>query len=210
MCATNISVYQVMKKETDMASKDNVTTSAPIPVAPVQHKDETRKAGFWISQLFVLLATVIGVYLASSQGFKQALAYGEAQATRTNYYLRQSLRNELESNLAPVRDYLTAIASGSASSRNQPIALETFIMDCLRNSPATLETPSELLSESRKFHRDVEDIQKKIANQFYALGEGKDKMEAVLAHMEKDVLPKFDADLRALKNRLDASGIAVR
>lgn len=193
-----------------MANNDSINASASAPVIPPHPRDDTRRAAFWISQLFVLLATVLGVYLASSQGFKQALAYGEVQATRTNYYLRQSLRNELEANLAPVRDYLTAIASGSASSRNQPIALETFIMDCLRNSPATLETPSDLLAESRKFYRDVEDIQKKIASQFYALGEGQDKMEAVLTHMEKDVLPRFDKDLQALRTRLLASGIKAQ
>lgn len=60
--------------------KPNDMPTAPVPPATESYPrpaDETKKASFWISQCFILLATVLGVYLASSQGFKQALAYGE-------------------------------------------------------------------------------------------------------------------------------------
>lgn len=183
-------------------------TSPAVGVYPAP-RDETKKLSFWVSQIFILLATVVGVYLASSQGFKQAVAYGELQSAKTNYFLRQSLRNEIGRNIPLVRAYADAIGTGSPSARNQPINLDTFVWDCMANSSATLETPPELLSESRKFYRDVADIRKLIADQTIAIGVGKERLDAVLAHMEKDVLPKFDADIQALKKHLKDNNITV-
>lgn len=183
--------------------------SASAPVVVAQAKADTKKLSFWVSQLFILLATILGVYLASSQGFKQALAYGNIQSDKANYYLRKSMRDEIAKNLKPVREYLERISTGSPSARNQPVVMDTFVWECLKSSSSTLETPSDLLSEGRQFYTDVADIQKKVADSTYALGQGKEKMEAVLNHMEKNVLPKFDSNLKSIKSRLLARGVEL-
>lgn len=189
-----------------------------IPVAPTpptteiypRSTDEAKKASFWISQLFILLATVVGVYLASSQGFKQALAYGEVQSARSNYYLRKSLRNEIADNITILEKYMDSIKGGSPSAREAPLNLDTFVMDCLKNSPNTLETPSELLRETRAFYRGVAEVQEKIANQTFAVGYGNQQLEALKNRMQQEVLPEFDKDLSGLQKRLAESGINVK
>lgn len=172
--------------------------------------DETKKASFWISQLFILLATVLGVYLASSQGFKQALAYGDVQSAKANYYLRKSMRNEIADNIAVLESYMKGLESGSPSARQAPLNLDTFIWECLKNSDHTLETPTELLRESRKFYRGAEEVHQKIANGTYAAGYGREQLRGLVDKVRNEVLPGFDADLDGLRKFLAGRGVEVK
>ena len=186
------------------------TPSVPPQEIYPRHVDETKKASFWISQVFILLATIIGVYLASSQGFKQALAYGEVQSARSNYYLRQSLRNEIADNLLIVEGYMERLGTGAPSARETPLNLDVFVWECLKTSSNTLETPSELLRGSRAFYRGIAETHEKIANQTYAIGYGREQMQRLVDQVKKEVLPAFDKDLAALRQSLAKSGIAVK
>lgn len=185
----------------------------PTPGPAVEYRsgrDEARKLSFWISQIFILLATVLGVYLASSQGFRQAIAYGDVQSTRNNYYLRKSLQSEITDNIALVREYMKRLETGGLPARKEPFSLDTFIWDSMKNSSATLETPPELLRESRQFYRGVAELQQKISDSTYGVKVGNQKLAELADHMEKDVLPKFDTDLAALRKRLAEFNIAVQ
>ena len=183
------------------------------PTTPVTEcfvpRDETKKLSFWISQIFILMATVLGVYLASSQGFKQALAYGEIQAVRNNFYLRKSLQGELSDNIPLVRDYMTKVEKGNLADRKTPFSLDTFVWESMKNSTSTLETPPELLRESRKFYRGVADVQQKIADNTYSGKFGAEKLGELVDNMEKNVLPKFTSDLQTLQKWLRDRGIEV-
>ncbi|MCC8190166.1 MAG: hypothetical protein LIP77_05940 [Planctomycetes bacterium] len=183
---------------------------SPVPPAPeIHYRDETKKLSFWVSQCFILLATVLGVYLASSQGFRQALAYGEIQAARNSYYLRKSLQSEIADNLPLIREYMEKIDKGNLADRKAPFALDTFVWESMKNSSATLETPPELLRESRKFYRDVADIQQKVANNVIGHKVGVRQLEEIVNHMEETVLPQFAADLNAMAARLRQNGVTV-
>lgn len=188
----------------------NPSDVTPPPVYIPEPKDETKKLSFWVSQIFILLATIMGVYLASSQGFRQALAYGEVQSARNNFYLRKSLQGEIVDNLPLIREYLARLQTGGLPARQAPFSLDTFVWESMKNSSSTLETPPELLRESRKFYRGVAEIQRKIADNTYGVKKGTELMEGIAAHMEKEVLPKFDADLKALQARLRSSGVEVQ
>lgn len=184
-----------------------------VPIPPSEAKvpalDETKKLSFWVSQLFILLATVLGVYLASSQGFRQALAYGEIQAARSNYYLRASLRGEIADNLPLVREYMQSIKTGGPQARKAPMNLETFVWESMRNSPATLETPPELLREASRFYRELGELERKAADNSLGIQVLADRLRAVVDRVEKDLLPKFDADAVGLRKRLAEGGLRV-
>ena len=191
----------------------NPTDLTPQPVAPVlevHQKDETKKVSFWVSQLFILLATVVGVYLASSQGFRQALAYGEIQADKGNYFLRKSLKGEIEDNIVLVREYMQRLDTGGIQARQASFRLDTFVWENMKFSSSTLETPPELLRESRQFYRGVADIQEKIANNTYGVKKGTELLTDLLKRMEDEVLPKFGTDLAALQKGLRDRGVEVK
>lgn len=183
--------------------------SAPITENALPHRDEARKLSFWISQCFILVATVLGVYLASSQGFKQALAYGDVQAARNNYYLRKSLQSELSDNIALVREYMVKVEKGNLADRKAPFALDTFVWESMKNSSSTLETPPELLRGSRQFYRGVADLQQKIADSAVSGKVGSDRLGALVDDLEKNVLPKFTSDMDGLRKWLAERGVQV-
>lgn len=170
---------------------------------------EVKKVSFWVSQIFIVLATVLGVFLAANQGFKQAMAFENIRNDRNNYYLRLSLKNEIADNIALLRGYADKIKSGHLADRKTPFKPDTFVWDSMKNSPSTLETPPELLSESRNFYRSAEDIQRKVADNTYSHTHGIKLVNELVGHMESDVLPKFEDDLSGLRTRLGKAGINV-
>ena len=189
----------------------DMTPASPAPVTEVQYrgKDETKKLSFWVSQLFILAATVLGVYLASNQGFRQALAYGEIQSDKGNYYLLKSLQAELADNLPLVREYVKSLETGGLPARRAPFKLDTFVWESLKSSSSTLETPPELLRESRLFYRGVAEIQGKIADNTYGVKVGSEKLLALVNHMEKDVFPVFTKNMDEIKKGLRARDVIV-
>lgn len=195
-----------------MNPNDVAPPSIPLPESNFKSrdKDESKKFSFWISQFFILLATVLGVYLASSQGFKQALAYGNIQGDRANYYLRKSLQGEIADNLELVREYMKRLKGGSLADRKAPFRLDTFVWENMKYSSATLETPPELLRESRVFYRGIADLQEKIANNTYSADKGIEKLQELVKHMEVDVFPKFADDTAALQKSLQERGVRVQ
>ena len=184
-------------------------TTSPVAEAYQAPRDETKKLSFWVSQLFILLATVVGVYLASSQGFRQALAYGDIQSDKANYYLRKSLRAEITDNLELVREYMKRLETGGLAARQAPFSLDTFVWENMKFSSSTLETPPDLLRESRQFYRGVADLQQKIANNTYSAKTGTQRLTELVERMEKEVLPKFDADIAAVRKKLKDRDVEV-
>ncbi len=171
--------------------------------------NEIRKVSFWVSQIFILAATVAGVYLAANQGFRQAIAYEKLMGDKSNYYLRLSLRNEISDNIELVREYMKRIETGGPAARKAPFKLETFIWESMKFSSATLETPSDLLTESRNFYRTVADIQEKVSTLTFGVETAKKQLTELIERMEKDVLPRFDANIKALSEHLAKNDIEL-
>lgn len=190
------------------------STDIPAPTLPVTENkgmqfDEIRKASFWVGQFFIIIATVLGVYLASTQGFKQAMAYGNLQSARSNYYLRKSLRTEMHDNIALVREYMKRLETGGLPARKAPFSLDTFVWESMKNATATMETPPEMLREARMFYRGVADLHQKIVDNTYGVKVANEKLTEMLDHVEKTVLPMFDADIAKVGKYLQDNGLTV-
>lgn len=171
---------------------------------------EMSKISFWISQIFMLLATVLGVYLAGQQGLKQAVIFEQIQSDRNNYHLRKSLQHELTDNLTLIREYsdsLTGVSTVAAARAN--LDLDTFVWEAMKYSSATLETPSVLLSESRQFYRKTNDVYEKIKSHHYHPEYGRKLLAEIVDHMENSVLPLFEADTRELKDNLARKKVSL-
>lgn len=192
-----------------MKANDVAPPNFPITETQSVRFDEIRKASFWVSQVFILLATVLGVYLASSQGFKQAMAYGNLQAARNNFYLRKSLRIEMNDNLGLVREYMQRLESGGLPARKAPFSLDTFVWDSMKNSPSTMELPPQMLQEARKFYRGVADLQQKVADNTYGVKVANERLTELVEHVEKDVLPMFDVNTKKLEKHLADNGVKL-
>lgn len=168
-----------------------------------QQQSDVKKASFWISQLFIIVATVAGVFLAASQGLRQALQFDGIKSEQNNYYLRKSLQNELSDNVGYIREYV-----GKVNNRVQKPALnlETFVWNSMTYSSTALETPSDLLREAQKFYHQARDIME--TPHFNDMNKAKNLGE-LADHIEKNVLPKFQSDTDRLKKSLGEKGITL-
>lgn len=177
---------------------------------PLQ-QGEVSTLSFWISQVFMIIATVLGVYLAGQQGLAQAVNFEQIQSDKNNYYLRKSLQHELEDNVALLQDYIELLSVPCSRSAAQCYALQLdqFIWQSMKFSNATLETPPELLRESRAFYRQVNDIQQKISQNVYGRSYAAGLLEQQINHMQQVVLPMFEDDLAKLMVVLNANNVEV-
>ncbi|WP_215397502.1 hypothetical protein [Rheinheimera oceanensis] len=176
---------------------------------PLQ-QGEISNLSFWVSQISMIIATVMGVYLAAQQGLQQAVLFEQIQSDKNNYYLRQSLQHELSDNLVLIEKYTEQIKDISVHAvKRYSLVLDTFVWESMKFSPATLETPSALLSESRKFYREVNDIHGKIQTSFYSAHYGTKLLLEQVEHMRTSVLPMFEADTNQLKQALAQQDVEV-
>lgn len=164
---------------------------------------ELNRTSFWISQIFMLIATVLGVYLAAQEGLRQAVAYEYLMSTKSNYYLRQSLADEIQSNIQQVRDWADYAPTVSNNTlKSNPLTLDTFIWDSMKYAPNTLETPSQFLSSTRHFYRESLRISTQLQSFNYSINHGRDLLKKLADNMEQELLPKMHSDIAALKHQL--------
>ncbi|WP_328187039.1 hypothetical protein [Marinobacter sp. OP 3.4] len=170
------------------------------------------KSGFWISQMFVVAATIIGVYLAAHAGLKQAIIFDSLTSQESSYYLRKSLHDELSDNVAALRAYnddtLSRSPPQSELENNRPV-LSRFVWDTMRYSPNTFEIPSPFLTGARRFHLKADEIVRKAEGRVYGAGFASKQLTALLDDVEANLLPNLRANHEALAADLAAQGIDV-
>ncbi|WLQ17068.1 hypothetical protein O5O45_14200 [Hahella aquimaris] len=170
-----------------------------------------KESSFWISQIFMILATVLGVYLAAQEGLNQAIIFDDLTSRQNNYYLRNSLASELQSNLIQARDYAEFVKSPPSRSAIKmfPLKLDLFVWESMRYSPSALETPSQFILEIQRYYREIEDIRGKIESSAYAPHYGAEEMKKRTERMEKEVLPKLLANIDTLRRYLKEHNVPV-
>lgn len=170
------------------------------------------KSGFWIAQMFVVAATIVGVYLAAHAGLKQAIIFDSLTSQESSYYLRKSLHDELADNLAALRLYNDETLSRSPPQpeleNNRPV-LSRFVWDTMRYSPNTFEIPSPFLTGARRFHLKADDIVRKAEGRVYSSHYASQQLSALLENVENNLLPELQANYEALAAELATHGIDV-
>lgn len=166
-------------------------------------RSDVKKASFWVSQIVIIIATVGGVYLAASQGLKQAIQFDAIRSEQNNFYLRTSLKNELADNVGYIRDYITKVNNRVVK---PTLNLETFVWTSMTYSTSSLETPSGLLREAQKFYHTAADI---MANPHFNDMNRAKELGELADHIEKEVLPQFENDADRLRDNLKQKGVDV-
>ena len=164
---------------------------------------DLKQASFWVGQLCIIVATVLGVFLAASQGFKQAMMFDDATTTQSNYYLRKSLSGELAANLG----HIEVFADKVARQVDKPeLVLDTFVWESMTYSRNALETPSDLLAEAQNFYRTVNEI---MTTSYYNNTKRVELLRELSAHIKDNVLPRFERDMEGLRQKLGGYNLQV-
>ena len=120
---------------------------------------------FWIGNFFVVFSTVLGVYLAAHAALETAIQFEAVRADRDSYYVRTSLRNELNYNISVYEEIISNYRKGGARYSkksqwsNHP---EYFVWNSLKSSPALLTTPPEILAGVTRFYKYSELVIEKL------------------------------------------------
>lgn len=181
------------------------------PKQKMDHQDLS-SSGFWIGHLMMIVATITGVYLAAQAGLQQAILFDDVSSRQSNYYLRQSLYEEVKDNIAVLRQYDKEFLSARASVKQvqeNPPRISRYVWQTMKYSPATLETPSFFLGHIRRFYAEVDHIVAQRESFTYAPSYASELMNKQLDHIENDVLPKLEDNIKDLAEYLKQYDVNV-
>lgn len=169
---------------------------------------EIKKASYWLSQVFVIIATIVGVFLAANQGYKLAVEFENNIAVKESYYLQKSLQYELEDNVLVVKSYIESIKGGDPSAKKSPLNLSTLVLENMKYSPITLSTPPEILRATQKFYRDVNEWYDKTSTSIVAVSFGSGKLQAAIEAIEKEI-DGLKENTEQLKRQVEKAGMVL-
>lgn len=187
-----------------------LATTETVKRFPQLDNRELIKTSFWISQVFMIIATIVGVYLAAQEGLSQALAFDNLTNKQNNYYLRHALYDEVSDNVKTINEYADLISAKSPYDLKaiHP-QMASFIWENMRFSPYTLETPSRILSETRRFYMESKEIVTKIENRFYGAKYGAEQIKKLTQRVTEQTLPALKNNYSALAIELKSADIIV-
>ncbi len=171
---------------------------------------ELVKTSFWVSQIFMIIATVAGVYLAAQEGLSQAIKFDSLTNMQNNYHLQHSLYEELKDNVAVMTAYTELIEKEKPYNIKEyhPVMAD-FIWGNMKYSAYTLETPSDILSGARRFYMGSADIVGKIERKFYGPSFGSKQLRSLIEEVETHTLPKLEQSYKKMADELKRAGIDV-
>lgn len=188
-----------------------ISNEADMPKRTIKlDNTELIKTSFWVSQIFIIIATVVGVYLAAQEGLSQAIKFDALSNMQNNYHLRHALYDEVSDNVGILSHYADTVETVSSNSlvKMHP-QMGLFVWDNMRYSANALETPSDILSDIRRLYLESEKIISNIETRHYSVSYGKDQLQNVLSKIKEDTLPKLKTNYETLSKELKDNDIAV-
>lgn len=168
------------------------------------------KSGFWVGQIFMVIATVVGVYLAAQEGLSQALLFENLNSKEKNFYLQHALADEFSDNINTLEGYATLLKDKSPYNIKafHPM-VDTFVWDNMKYSSNALETPSQILSAVRRYNSETALIIEKIENRQFGAQYGADLLIDLNKKVKEGALKKLISNYTQLHDELTEAGIDV-
>lgn len=197
---------QPAHQTTSKTAKPNLTQA----LKTVDNK-ELKSTSFWLNQVFLVLSTIFGVYLAAQSGLEQALKFDTYNKMEDNFYLRTSLYDEVKDNAANVRIYAARLAKSPPSSEmeyHKP-TLEKYIWQTMQYSPTTLETPSMFLTQTRRFYSRAEFVIEAALERKMSARQASIELNKIVDIIEQQTLPQLKSSALNLQQELKQNDIII-
>lgn len=121
------------------------------------HRPAWKSFEFWLGQILVIVATVVGVYLAAIVGFNQAIDFEVFNEYMEEYDVATSLYEEAVANA----DYVDSLANkrlqepNSARMAMPKLQLQQFVWTTMQYNPQTFELSATTINKTQRFYNDV-------------------------------------------------------
>jgi|TARA_B100001063_G_scaffold136218_1_gene127345 hypothetical protein len=172
---------------------------------------ELKSTGFWLNQLFMVISTIFGVYLAAQSGLEQALKFDSFSKMEDNYYLRTSLFDEVNDNVNAVAEYAERLAKSPPKSEMEFFkpTLEKYIWKTMQFSRTTLETPSEFLTKIRRFYSRADFVINAAISRKMSAKQAAIELKKITHLIKDETLPALKQNAEQLKMELKQNDISV-
>jgi len=198
---------------------------------------ESGNAEFWLSNLFIMASTILGVYLAAQAGFTTALQFEVARSERDGYYMRRALLDEVKDNLASVdewsqsfekvlrnrisdqyflpSDTWTMYWSGKNGWSNAGVApdelkMKTFVWETMKQQAITFQLAPELLSGVRRYYDSMDNNMKDVLSHEWKAGPAAQAILDDTKRMREETVPAFEKDIAGLRESLQARSVPIK
>jgi hypothetical protein len=115
---------------------------------------------FIVGQIFTILATVLGVYLAGYVGFQRTLEYDRLTEAQRQANLIQALHVELKDNAARLRAFVPLMEKtqdGEGIYRDWP-RLRLFVWSASAQNSALFDAPPNVITDIQAFYQETADL----------------------------------------------------
>lgn len=127
------------------------------PGEPALDISDIRSLGFWISNALMVIATILGVYLAASEGFKKALLFRQVEEREHTYDLLTALRAEIALNRKVVGAVTEKGLAELPQSWEEPPVIQRYIWQTMQNVPETFRAPPEALNGIALYYASLDE-----------------------------------------------------
>ncbi|MEM9743268.1 MAG: hypothetical protein AAF918_11345 [Pseudomonadota bacterium] len=171
---------------------------------------DVRSLGFWISNAFTIVATVLGVYLAASEGFKQALQFRQVEENEHTYDLLTALKSELEYNRTQAGETVEQGLKQLPQNWQEPPKRQSFVWQTMQAVPETFRVPPVALNGIALYYAQLDEH---LTAAYDERKHPSDQRSAILALQEANatldttVLTAINTRMAELKAQLTHFGI---
>jgi len=160
--------------------------------------------------MFMIVATVAGVFLAAQEGLSQALLFENLNSKENNYYLQHALADEVSDNLTMLDEYSTLLKEKSPYKiKDHRPSVDFFVWDNMKYSSNALETPSHILSAVRRYNTQTAKLVNQIENRHFGAKHGAKLLDELNDNMDNDGLKALKANYTKRHNELTQAGIEI-
>jgi hypothetical protein len=162
---------------------------------------------FLAAQIFTILATILGVYLAGYVSFQRTLEYDRYQKAQQRSDLLTATREELKQNIALLQKFNGVLAADENLASATVPDLRLFVWQAAGRSSSAFDVPPQLLTDLQSLYGDVgKKLAKAQADQYFLTYIGRapqDRKEfnvwlrSLLNLAETSILPALDKAIGA-------------
>jgi hypothetical protein len=171
---------------------------------------ESNNLEFWVSNLVIVLSTVLGVYLAAQAGYRTAVEFEAARAERESFYLRRALLEEVKDNLEQADKTADFIINKDGwRFRGNPDAykLQSYVWETMKQQSITFQLPPEILTAVRRYNDFTAGVSASLAQGQGTAMEAAKNLQEETRKMRETTLPVMEKSIASLKERLLAKGV---
>lgn len=162
---------------------------------------------FWLTQVFVIASTIIGVYLAASVGLQEALRYEQLVNQRDLYYMNESLKAELDDNLQTLDQFVADLKNPNIRyvPQRRP-DFSRYIWDVMGESSVTFQMPAKILTGVRRFHGNVDTLLDNLDNKIFSKAVVQERLKQQSMQLRKEtfsLIEELKTDLQQQLQRYE-------